>query len=150
MREIYLIFSCSGKFSIKLRNGYIPFDVKNHDSSLNAIFQQYTLLMLSSLVDVKKLFSLIISFSLLYLVLCSIPHFHVISYMLLVIYLINQFHNLLTPSLLVIKEKVNLGYRSWVGQGGSTRRIPFDEMLLVWKERFGKAFWQDVKEILFF
>ena len=43
------------------------------------------------LSDVKKLFNLIISFSLLYLVLCSIPHFHVISYMLLVIYLINQF-----------------------------------------------------------
>ena len=30
------------------------------------------------------------------------------------------------------------------------RRIHFDEMLLIWKERFGKAFWQDVKEILFF
>ena len=41
--------------------------------------------------DVKKLFNLIISFSLLYLVLCSIPHFHVVSYMLLVIHLINQF-----------------------------------------------------------
>ena len=45
----------------------------------------------SLMSDVKKLFSLIISFSLLYLVLCSILHFHVISYMLLVIYLINQF-----------------------------------------------------------
>ena len=43
---------------------------------------------MSLMSDVKKLFSLIISFSLLYLVLCSIPHFHVISYMLLVIYLL--------------------------------------------------------------
>ena len=41
--------------------------------------------------DVKKLFNLIISLSLLYLVLCSIPHFHVVFYMFLVIYLINQF-----------------------------------------------------------
>ena len=41
--------------------------------------------------DVKKLFNLIISFSLLYLVLCFIPHLHIISYMLVVIYLINQF-----------------------------------------------------------
>ena len=39
----------------------------------------------------KQQSSLNISFSLLYLVLCSIPHFHVVSYMLLVIYLINQF-----------------------------------------------------------
>ena len=31
----------------------------------------------SLISDVKKLFNLIISFSLLYLVLCSIPHFHV-------------------------------------------------------------------------
>ena len=45
----------------------------------------------SLMSNVKRLFNLIISFSLLYLVLCSIPHFHIISYMLLVIYLINQF-----------------------------------------------------------
>ena len=36
--------------------------------------------------DVKKLFNLIISLSLLYLVLCSNPHFHVVFYMLLVAY----------------------------------------------------------------
>ena len=41
--------------------------------------------------NVKKLLNLIISLSLLYLVLCSIPHFHVVFYMFLVIYLINQF-----------------------------------------------------------
>ena len=38
--------------------------------------------------NVKKLLNLIISLSLLYLVLCSIPYFHVIFYIFLVIYVI--------------------------------------------------------------
>ena len=45
--------------------------------------------------NIKKLLNLIISLSLLYLVLCSIPYFRVIFYMFLVIYLINQFPYLL-------------------------------------------------------
>ena len=47
--------------------------------------------MSTSVSNVKKLLNLIISLSLLYLVLCTIPHFNVLFYMLLVIYLINQF-----------------------------------------------------------
>ena len=41
--------------------------------------------------DVKKVLNLIVSLNLLYLVLCSIPYFHVIFYMFFVIYVINQF-----------------------------------------------------------
>ena len=45
----------------------------------------------SLMSNVKKLLNLIISLNLLYLVLCSIPYFHVIFYMFFVIYVINQF-----------------------------------------------------------
>ena len=45
----------------------------------------------SFMSNVKKLLNLIISLSLLYLVLCFILYFHVIFYIFLVIYVINQF-----------------------------------------------------------
>ena len=47
--------------------------------------------LISLMSDVKKLLNLIISLSFLYLVLCSIPYFHVIFYTFLTIYVINQF-----------------------------------------------------------
>ena len=43
----------------------------------------------SLMSNVKKLLNLIISLSLLYLVLCSIPYFHVIFYTFVALYAIN-------------------------------------------------------------
>ena len=47
--------------------------------------------MSTSVSNVKKLLNLIISLGLLYLVLCSIPYFHVIFYFFLVVYFVNEF-----------------------------------------------------------
>ena len=91
--ELFLVLQKIRFINIKSFKNYVFFfnGLLNLDSSFFYGLLNYVKCSpVSSMFNVKKLLNLIISSSLLYLVLCSIPYFHVLFYISLLVYIITQ------------------------------------------------------------